>query len=182
MKRRSALKTLTFATGGGVILPSVLFAACQSEGYQPLFFTKKTIDLLNEIAETILPTTAESLGAGSLKVANFIDVYVAECISVEEQTKLQTGLETFETTCQKEAGKSFMKMTKEERHDCLIRLDTIAKKSENSHYFSALKSLVLFAYFTSKEGAEKALRYLPIPGKYKGDYPIKQGDKAWALG
>lgn len=56
MKRRNALKIVTLATSGGVILPSVLFSACQSDGYQPLFFTKKTIHLLNEIAETILPT------------------------------------------------------------------------------------------------------------------------------
>lgn len=182
MKRRNALKTLTLATGGGVILPSVLFSACQSDGYQPLFFTKKTIDLLNEIAEIVLPTTEDSLGAGRLKVAHFIDVYVAECISIEEQTKLQTGLRTFETTCQKEAGESFMKMTKEEQHDCLVQLDVIANKSDTPHYFSTLKSLILFAYFTSKEGAEKALRYLPIPGKYEGDYPFKQGDKAWAIG
>ena len=45
-----------------------------------------------------------------------------------------------------------------------------------------LKNLVLLSYFTSKDGATKALRYLPIPGKFEGNHPIQQGDKTWALG
>lgn len=182
MKRRNALKTLTLFTGGGVILPATLFNACQSDTYQPIFFTKKVIHLLNEIAETILPTTTDSKGAGSLNVANFIDVYVAECVSVEQQKLLEKGVAIFEENNQQELGKPFLKMTPMEKHNYLVDLDAIAKKSTNLHYFSILKSLVLFAYFTSKEGAENALRYVPIPGKYDGDYPFEKGDKAWALG
>ena len=43
-----------------------------------------------------------------------------------------------------------------------------------------MKQLTLFGYFTSKEGATQALRYVAVPGKYVGDYPYKKGDKAWA--
>jgi len=44
-----------------------------------------------------------------------------------------------------------------------------------------LKALTLLGYFTSEIGCTQAMRYLPVPGKYDGDYPYRQGDKAWAL-
>jgi hypothetical protein len=38
----------------------------------------------------------------------------------------------------------------------------------------------LFCFFTSKPGATQALRHIPVPGKYDGNYPYKIGDRAWA--
>jgi hypothetical protein len=43
-----------------------------------------------------------------------------------------------------------------------------------------MKQLTLFGFFTSKEGATQALRYIAVPGHYDGAYPYKKGDKAWA--
>jgi hypothetical protein len=181
MKRRSALKTITLASSSA-ILPLTLFTTCQSDNYLSKFFTKKELELLDEISETILPETEGSPGAKSQKVANFIDVYVADCYSLENQQLIQKGMKQFEKDCKTKTGKSFLKLDSSEKHNWLVELDQIAKKSRALHYFSLLKSLTLLGYFTSKEGAEKALRYLPIPGKYDGNYPFKEGDKAWALG
>jgi hypothetical protein len=36
-------------------------------------------------------------------------------------------------------------------------------------------------YFTSEIGSKQALRHLPVPGKYDGNFPYKKGDKAWAI-
>ena len=44
-----------------------------------------------------------------------------------------------------------------------------------------MKELTLLGYFTSEVGATKALRYLPVPGRYDGNVPYKKGDRAWAL-
>jgi hypothetical protein len=55
------------------------------------------------------------------------------------------------------------------------------KEKEPNHYFKMVKELTLLGYFTSEVGCTKALRYLPVPGKFIGDYPYKKGDKAWAL-
>ncbi len=55
------------------------------------------------------------------------------------------------------------------------------KKEDPNHYFRMMKELTMLGYFTSEVGATKALRYLPVPGKYDGDVPYKKGDKAWAL-
>ncbi len=48
------------------------------------------------------------------------------------------------------------------------------------HYYTMMKQLTLSGYFSSKTGATEALRYLPVPGKYDGNYPYKKGDKAWS--
>lgn len=182
MKRRNVLKHLTLAAGGSLVIPTTLFYSCQSEGYQPFFFTKKNLVLLNEIGETILPETVGSPGAKALKIANFMDVYVADCYEVEQQKIIQEGLIKFQKDCQEKEGKSFLKMTTPQRHEWLVALDKSAKDSESTHYFTLLKRLILMSYFTAKDGAIKALRYLPIPGKFDGDYPFQQGDKSWALG
>jgi len=55
------------------------------------------------------------------------------------------------------------------------------KKDAPNHYFRMIKELTLLGYFTSEVGCTQALRYLPVPGKYDGDYAYKPGDKAWAL-
>ena len=45
------------------------------------------------------------------------------------------------------------------------------------HYFTMMKQLTLWGYFTSKEGIMQALRYVPVPGKYQGCIDYKKGDK-----
>ena len=49
-----------------------------------------------------------------------------------------------------------------------------------THYFTMIKQLTLWGYFSSEIGATQALRYVAIPGKYEGCVPYKKGDKAWA--
>jgi hypothetical protein len=67
----------------------------------------------------------------------------------------------------------------------LVNLDKLSKNTtiENTqaHYFKSLKSIIVNAYFTSKQGMTTSLRYLPIPTEYIGDQPLKSGEKSWAL-
>lgn len=53
-------------------------------------------------------------------------------------------------------------------------------KGDPPHYYTMMKQLTLSGYFSSEIGSKQALRYLPVPGKYDGNYPYKKGDKAWA--
>ena len=48
-----------------------------------------------------------------------------------------------------------------------------------SHYYTMMKQLTLWGYFSSKPGATLALRNVPVPGKYDGAFPYKKGDKAF---
>ncbi|HEX7756009.1 MAG TPA: gluconate 2-dehydrogenase subunit 3 family protein [Niabella sp.] len=49
------------------------------------------------------------------------------------------------------------------------------------HYFTMIRQLTLWGYFSSDIGMTRALRYVETPGRYDGNYPYKKGDKAWAM-
>ena len=49
-----------------------------------------------------------------------------------------------------------------------------------SHYYTMIKQLTLFGFFSSKTGMTETLRHIPVPGRYDGAYPYAKGDKAWA--
>jgi hypothetical protein len=86
----------------------------------------------------------------------------------------------------KKYKRDFMDLTTSQKQDVLTEADwemksTLpAKKDDYPHYFALMKQLTLWGYFTSEPGSTKALRYLPIPGKYEGCIPYKKGDKAWS--
>ena len=47
------------------------------------------------------------------------------------------------------------------------------------HYFTMMKQLTLFGFFTSEVGATEVLRYEAVPGSYEGCAPYN-GEPAWA--
>jgi len=93
-----------------------------------------------------------------------------------------------EASKKKFSGNGFMKITPEQRKELLNELDKEQKayakdkkKEDDPHYFTLMKQLTLLGYFTSEPGATKALRYVPVPGRFEACIPYKKGDKAWAL-
>jgi len=149
-------------------------------------FSKDQVKLLNEVAETIIPST-KTPGAKAAKTGEFIAVIVSDCYEPADQQRFQDGLATLEAACLKRNGKKFVKCSKSARHDFLVELDTAQKAymkekkaDAPAHYFRTLKDLVLWGYFTSEIGATQALRFLEVPGKYETiDY--KKGDRAWGV-
>ena len=179
MKRRGALKVMTVVAGTSVLLPS--FSACRSSGYEPVFFSKQELSLVEEVSETILPRTPDAPGARDCQVANFVDTYINDCYSIIDQESVKSGLENLKASCEEKYKKQFEKLSKDLKEAFLTDLDRSAKAQFSPHYFSKLKSTIVFAYFTSKDGVEAALDYLPIPGKYIGDFSLGQDQKTWAL-
>lgn len=49
-----------------------------------------------------------------------------------------------------------------------------------SHYYTMMKQLTLWGFFTSETGMTETLRHVPVPGRYDGDVPYVKGEKAWA--
>lgn len=49
-----------------------------------------------------------------------------------------------------------------------------------SHYYTMMKQLTLWGFFTSETGMTETLRHAPVPGKYDGAVPYTKGEKAWA--
>lgn len=205
MDRRELLRMIAVLTGAAVVGGDAFLSGCTSEQKLDMGFTPGRIALLDEIGETILPAT-NTPGAKDAKVGEFMKVIVTDCYPVESQYAFRDGLKTFEGECKKMNGKDFMECSAQERKALLMKLEEEAKaynktqeekdkplkedlKKQNKeydfvasprHYYTMVKQLTLWGYFSSEPGATKALRHLPVPGKYDGAYPYKKGDRAWS--
>ena len=85
------------------------------------------------------------------------------------------GLEKTRSNSQQQYKQDFIALNAVQRQGLLTGLDEEAKQHEKSktddapsHYFTLLKQLSVFAYFSSEVGTTKALRYNPIPGRFDG--------------
>lgn len=186
MERRELIKMIAAITGGAFIGGGLL-TGCKSEPkLGGAAFSNDDILFLDEVAETILPAT-KTPGAKAAKVGELMKVMVNDTYDEQEQQIFHKSIIILNEASKKSLGKSFMDATAAERTSLLTTIDGQAKayqKTKNqtdpAHYFTMMKQLTLLGYFTSKEGATQALRYIAVPGKYTGDYPYKKGDKAWA--
>ena len=190
MNRRDALSRVALLMGGTVVGANIFLEGCKpadKKAMTGLDFQPEDIAYLDEIADTILPTTASSPGAKAAAVGTFMTVMVKDCYEEKEQKIFTAGMQKLQDACKKKHGKYFMESTPQQRHDLLVELDKEQKedgknkkKEDPQHYFRMMKELTLLGYFTSEIGATKALRYIESPGRYEACIPYKKGDKAWA--
>ena len=211
MDRRELLKMVAALTGGVVIGANSFLTGCNTEDKTgtSLTFSENDIAFLDEVADTILPTT-KTPGAKAAKVGQFMTVMVNDCYEEKNQKIFHEGMGKLDDASKKKFSNAFMKITPQERHDLLVQVDQetkdyqkkksefdkiqnekeISEKSAGNtefkkedyphHYFVMMKQLTLLGYFTSEIGATQALRYVAVPGKYEGCIPYKKGDRAWA--
>ncbi|QQL50686.1 gluconate 2-dehydrogenase subunit 3 family protein [Mucilaginibacter ginkgonis] len=189
MNRRDAIGRVALLMGGAVIGAEFFVSGCKSPvaGDVKDLAKPETIAYMDEVAETILPRTSTP-GAKDAKVGAFMNVMVRDCYAPEDQKVFTEGLGKIDDATERKYSVKFIKADAKQRAAVLADLDKEAaaynkskKKEDPNHFYTMVKQLTLLGYFTSEEGCTKALRYLPIPGKFDGNYPYKKGDKAWAL-
>jgi hypothetical protein len=207
MNRRELLKMIAVVTGGAVIGSEFLLEGCKNpSATTSLSFSDDDTAFLNEVAETILPAT-QSPGAKAAKVGQFMTVAVNDCYTDTDQKIFHDGMQKLKDACEKKYNTSFVKITPEQRHALLVDLDKEAKDYQRkkndfdkqqhekeldewtkgnskfqkeqmpSHYFTMMKQLALWGFFTSKEGITEALKYVPVPGRFDACIDYKKGDK-----
>jgi hypothetical protein len=190
MNRREALSRVALIFGGTIVGAEAFLTGCRNSSApaETLTFSPDVISLLDEVGETILPTTASSPGAKAAAIGEFMKVIVTDCYEEKDQEIFMQGIGKLNEAADKKFGKDFMNLSAEEKHDLLVEIDAEAKAynesksaSDPNHYFTLMKQLTLWGYFTSEVGATKALRYVPVPGRYEGCIEYKKGEKAWAL-
>jgi hypothetical protein len=188
MDRRDLLKMIVAATGAAMVgLPALVQGQVPAAGAKSLF-SAADVDTLDEIAETILPRTktpgAKDAGAGA-----FMARFVTDCYTPPQQVAFRAGLAEID----KRAGGRFTSLTPEARSALLRTLDTEARKrvvdvgdtgtaeggKAMPHYFTMIKQLAIFGFFTSKVGATEVLQYVAVPGRYDGDLAYVPGTPAW---
>ncbi|MER2021561.1 MAG: gluconate 2-dehydrogenase subunit 3 family protein [Stenotrophomonas sp.] len=188
MDRRELLKMIVAATGAAMIgLPALGQAQAPAAGAKSRF-SDADVGTLDEIAETILPRTktpgAKDAGAGA-----FMATFVSDCYTARQQVTFRAGLADID----KRAGGRFVLLAPQARTELLRALDAEARKhavevtetgtaeegEAMPHYFTMLKQLTIFGFFTSKVGATEVLRYVAVPGRYDGDLAYIPGTPAW---
>jgi hypothetical protein len=186
MNRREAVQYISLLLGGTIAGSNYFLAGCKSNTGVSMVFTPDDISYLDEIADTILPTTSTP-GAKAAKVGQFMTVMVNDCYDENDQKIFHEGMNKLDDFSKKTYDDSFMKINAQQRHDLLVKLDQEQKeymknkKAEDpSHYFRMMKELTLLGYFTSEIGCTQARRYVETPGRYEGCIPYKKGDKAFA--
>ena len=177
MNRREAVKT-TGVLLSGILITSTGLTACKGDSRSIGSGVLNAEDqaLIEEIADTLLPTTPDSPGAKATGVGPVINLLLTDCREPAEQKLIVDGLKQFRRT----VGDHFTSMSQINRENWLRRIDAEARSTKGPHYFALLRDLSLQAYFSSEIGTTKALRYIMTPGKWVGCVPLQPGQRAWA--
>jgi len=183
MDRRESLK----ATGliiGNVLTPAFLgafFQKCTTikesgEDWVPEFFEPEQGKVLMDAVDLIIPRT-DTPGAKDANVHVFIDLFVRDCYNEEQQDVFKNGLYGL-------VKSGFLKFEKTKQLETLQGMEKQSWENNmtgDTSFSKMLKSLTVFAYFNSHEGATKAAEYVAAPGPFQGCIDLKPGQKVAAL-
>jgi glucoside 3-dehydrogenase (cytochrome c) hitch-hiker subunit len=180
MQRRELIQLIAALTGCAFVGRDALWAAADSELPPP--YSDADVDFLGEVADTILPTT-ETPGARDAAVGAFMARYSAACYPPEHIALLKSGIADIDAQMQIQQGKGFRQADEQAKISLLTQIDRQAKektREDAPHYFTLMKQLTLYGFFTSEPGATRVARYRPVPGKYRGCIPYVKGETFWA--
>ena len=158
MKRRDALKVALFASSG-------ILVACRTGRASARVLSDEDQMLAEEIADTLLPTTAGSPGAKAAGTGAAMNLILSDCYTPADQRAVSEGLARFR-------AEHFLELSRADR-------ETFVRSVGRQAWFAPLRDLALGAYFSSETGMTQALRYVRVPGKYVGCMPLAPGQPAW---
>jgi len=166
VNRRDALKAAGVIAGSALFTSSGVLEACRTGGAaRSGVLSDEDQVLAEEIADTLLPTTAGSPGAKAAGTGAAMNMILSDCYTPAEQRAVSEGLARFRAT-------NFLERSRADREAFVRSLGT-------QGWFEPLRALALGAYFSSETGMTKALRYVRVPGKYVGCMPLALGQPAW---
>ena len=132
MNRRDAVSRVALLLGASVIGAEFFLSGCKLSNKDEkkgasLDFTKDDIAYLDEIAETIIPTT-DTPGAKAAKTGAFMTVMVRDSYDEKQQKSFLNGMKEIEASSEKKFNKGFMKLTPEQRTELLKEWDADMKQ------------------------------------------------------
>ncbi|SRR6266404_1430407 len=165
-----------FACAQNHVHENVVAAAAQASAspYKPLFFNPQQFQMIEHIAEMILPSD-DTPGAKEAGVAEFIDFMVANRVPVsarrdvrctqdtielgnEAQNRFVSGLDWMNARSKSEFGHVFMECTPEQQKNLLEELAYKAKfkptTESGRQFFQLMRDYTVVGYYTTKIGLE----------------------------
>lgn len=206
MKRRELLKNLGLGAGFLVVGPTTLslLESCKNEprySWEPTFLSASSGFALQQILDVIIPET-ETPGASQLNLAQFIDAYVNEVVSLDARDNFKEIAEAFSKTFEADFGKGegegspeefreivakYLRATPAQQEEYDKRLtetqdpqdkdpnvEGIDPKAGAYSYLSNVRDLAIWGWKTSEKIGEDVLWYDPIPGEYIPCVPVEE--------
>lgn len=128
-------------------------------------------------AERIIPRTSTP-GATDARVADFIDVMLADWYGAADRQRFTAGLNDLDARASAMTGRTFSQLRVGEQTAVLEGLDSELQSLRQSragalddHWFGMLKHLTVWGYYTSRPGVETELRVQLVPGRFDGNAP-----------
>lgn len=190
MHRRRALRVLG-AFAALPAFPSLLSAsellalgtrvhaslADETPGTEPRALTPAQYRAVATAAEHILPRT-DTPGATDARVADFIDVMLADWYPKPERDRFIAGLADLDARARQAYGRVFVEGDDGQRLALLLVLDgelsalrQAGARVAGEHWFAMLKFSTVWGYYTSRAGMTEELEVQLLPGRYDGDAP-----------
>ena len=195
MNRRQALKSIAVAAAlplsarelfaiGREAHAHLQSAAAERDRYIFQTLDSDESEILTVATERILPET-DTPGARSARVPEFIDVILTGWFTEEERNRFLKGIRELNERALKSKDDSFLSCTESEQVRLLQELEAEAHDelgdveptrqafrrahtSPNAPFFTVLKWLTLYGYYTSKAGMEREIGWVDFPGSYDG--------------
>ncbi len=192
--RRKFLRGLTLLVGGTVATALVSgnsLSVAMAHSLNPVtagtdlladgkIFTLSQLKQLKCICAIVIPKT-DTLGAAEVNTHGFIDNQLFHCYKKAKQEKMIQLLTLVDDVAKDNFSQSFSELSQEQQFELLTELDLGKGNFDKIQRadFKSLKKLICFGYYTSEVGASQELRYLPVPGGYKGSIPYKDSEASW---
>src|SRR5690606_9804008 len=123
MDRREAIQQIGLLLGGTVISAELLSSCTSTVKDTSTLVGSEHIPLLNEIGETILPTTEKSPGAKAAGIGSFMLLMIQDCYRPENQQAFYAGSREIDQARNNKYGKHFMHLDAAQREEFFIELD-----------------------------------------------------------
>ncbi|MCH5717296.1 gluconate 2-dehydrogenase subunit 3 family protein [Niabella hibiscisoli] len=140
MNRREALASVSVLLGGAIIGAEVFLSGCKNTSTSASLFSADDLTLLDDIAETIIPTTPDSGGGKAALVGAFMKQIVTDCYTKIEQDHFIKGIVTFKIACKEQYQKAFTSLSVSEKEAFLTSLHQQAKEYKETEAYKKKKT------------------------------------------
>ena len=182
MNRREAVRATTLVVGGLLLTSNGLVFGCARERESARIASRVLNEddqaLIEQIADTLLPTTRSSPGAAAAHAGPEINLLLSDCYEPDAQVRVVNGLKEFRQSCDTKFDREFASLAPSQREALVREIDATALHAKG-HYFQLVRELAERTYFSSEIGMTKARRWTLEPGKWVGCVPLTPGQPAW---
>lgn len=197
MDRRKAIQNTGIVAGATLMAPALLslLQSCKTEprlDWQPLFLDNEQAQFMSSFVDAILPKT-ETPGALDVKVDLFLDKVFAKTYDAEAKQKLSSDISQFNEECKTKYGDTFANLNAADKVSMLEFAESQSAQFNRGvwgtaigiqkpvGFYRSLKSMAIWAYFSSEEIGKQVLNYDPIPQEFVACKPVTEVGNRWTL-